>query len=180
MAERCAMIGAPELTKAVVGDIERGRKEYRYARGRQVTVEELTIFAEALSVPVMWLITPLDAGDSLTITPDRAKLSYQALPWIDGTAELPPADWLTVPAEEDIKSWQAARTELMLVRGWLLQIRTVWDLLNSDGDNAAAIRAAAETAKTYGDLLRASGMIPPPAPPAVVETIARGGSNGSQ
>ena len=50
LAEACAAIGSPQLTESVIANIESGRREDGRRR-RDVTVDELIAFANALDVP---------------------------------------------------------------------------------------------------------------------------------
>lgn len=60
LADRCAETGAPELTAAVVANIETGRRDRKTGqRRREVTVEELLALARALGVSPGWLLQPL-------------------------------------------------------------------------------------------------------------------------
>jgi ribosome-binding protein aMBF1 (putative translation factor) len=48
LAARCAELGHPELTRAVLENIESGRRDKDGRRRRYVTVEELRVLADAL------------------------------------------------------------------------------------------------------------------------------------
>jgi len=48
LAARCADLGHPELTRAVLENIESGRRDKDGRRRRYVTVEELRVLADAL------------------------------------------------------------------------------------------------------------------------------------
>lgn len=172
LAERCAALGAPQLTTAVVGDIERRSRNARYPRGRQVTVEELLVFAEALVVPPAWLIAPLGRGDVLAVGTGIEKEPAVALAWLTGDAEEPGAGWQEPVSDLDVTSWNRAHAELMLVQGYLQQLRTLWVLLRSRGDHGDAIAVAAGHARQLATLMTAQGIDPPAAPPAVAAAIA--------
>jgi transcriptional regulator with XRE-family HTH domain len=62
LANRCAEIGAADMTSAVLANIETGRRHPRTGiRRRQVTVEELLTLARALDVLPIDLLEPLRA-----------------------------------------------------------------------------------------------------------------------
>lgn len=172
LAGRCAALGATHLTRAVVGDIERRPRNARYPHGRQITVEELLIFAAALAVPPAWLIAPLGRGDVLAIGDGASKGPATALPWLTGDAETPAANWEPAAPGEDLDSWRQAHAELLLVQSYLQQLRTIWVLLNSRGDQASSMAVAARHARELATLLVAQGIEPPAAPPAVIEAMA--------
>lgn len=50
LAEACTRIGHPELTESVIANIESGRRDEHGRRRREVSVDELLAFAEALGV----------------------------------------------------------------------------------------------------------------------------------
>jgi transcriptional regulator with XRE-family HTH domain len=66
-AAACAELGAPEITAAVVANIETGRRGPDGARRRDVSVDELLIFAYVLAVPPASLLSAND-GESNAIT----------------------------------------------------------------------------------------------------------------
>jgi transcriptional regulator with XRE-family HTH domain len=66
LAEECASLGAPQLTEASLGNIERGPKDNR--KRRDVTVDELMILGYALGVPPLLLMIPLGENEPLQIT----------------------------------------------------------------------------------------------------------------
>ncbi len=57
LAERCARLGYPALTAPALANIETGRRDARGRRRRDVTVDELFVFAEAFGTPVDALLT---------------------------------------------------------------------------------------------------------------------------
>ena len=60
LAERCASIGAPQITVAALTNIETGRPDKDGKRRREVTVEELLALAHALSINPVDLMVPAD------------------------------------------------------------------------------------------------------------------------
>lgn len=61
LAQRCAETGAPEITTAVIANIETGRRDQDGRRRRDVTVDELVAFARALDMRPSELFA--DTGD---------------------------------------------------------------------------------------------------------------------
>jgi transcriptional regulator with XRE-family HTH domain len=61
LAQRCAELGAPELTDQVLFNIEAGRPDKEKRRRRYVTVEELLVLAQALTVSPADLLGGTDA-----------------------------------------------------------------------------------------------------------------------
>jgi transcriptional regulator with XRE-family HTH domain len=58
LAERCAEVGAPQLTASVIANIESGRRDKQGRRRRHVTVEELVALATALQTSPLVLLGP--------------------------------------------------------------------------------------------------------------------------
>jgi transcriptional regulator with XRE-family HTH domain len=102
LAAACAKTGHPQLTEAVIANIETGRRRPDGTRTRDVTVDELLAFAEALGIPagalLPPLVTPVEQGMALTFTSRREFWAAQRL--VDGfltqihefAEALPPAE----------------------------------------------------------------------------------------
>ena len=102
LAAACAKAGYPQLTEAVVANIETGRRRPDGTRTRNVAVDELLAFAEALGIPagalLPPLVTPVEQGMALTFTSRREFWAAQRL--VDGflaqihefAEALPPAE----------------------------------------------------------------------------------------
>jgi transcriptional regulator with XRE-family HTH domain len=56
LAEACAATGSPQLSESVIANIESGRRDEHGRRRKDVTVDEVVGFAEALNVPAMHLL----------------------------------------------------------------------------------------------------------------------------
>lgn len=108
LAERCAELGAPELTVQALYNLEGGRRDDGGRRRRDVTVDELLKLAYVLSVaPVHLLVPPVDGDEvvpyrfieGVTTTPGFARA------WIRGQtpigrvaardyfSEVPDSEW---------------------------------------------------------------------------------------
>ena len=85
LAEECAWLGAPQLTEASLGNIERGPGGKR--KRRDVTVDELMILGYALGVPPLLLMIPLGENEPLRIT-SKAEL-HPHLAWDVTTGAAP-------------------------------------------------------------------------------------------
>lgn len=88
LAERCAEIGAPEITSSVVTDLETGRRDKATGRRRRsITVDELLVLACALDVAPVHLLVPLEEG-KYWITPRRIDKAGIVRQWIRGREPL--------------------------------------------------------------------------------------------
>lgn len=89
LAQACAEAGAPELTAAVIANIESGRPAPRTGRRRrEVSIDELLALAYALAVPPVLLFVPLGDEDEVALTPTVTVHPHLALQWVQG--EEPP------------------------------------------------------------------------------------------
>ncbi|MDD4866183.1 MAG: hypothetical protein PHQ28_03355 [Mycobacterium sp.] len=57
LANRCAMVGGDRLTDNAIENIEHGRRDRAGKRRREVTLEELVIFARVLGFANPWDLT---------------------------------------------------------------------------------------------------------------------------
>lgn len=86
LADKCASIGAPQLTLAALTNIETGRPDVTGKRRRDITVDELLALAHALSVHPVDLMVPGDAvdGTPYAVTPQVTTTAAVARDWIGG------------------------------------------------------------------------------------------------
>lgn len=85
LAERCAEIGAAEITASVVNDLETGRRDKRTGRRRRnVSVDEVLALAYALDVAPVQLVVPLDGRTPLQVTSEIEAGSLDAFIWVTG------------------------------------------------------------------------------------------------
>src|SRR5829696_2982777 len=58
LAERCAELGAPQITASVIANIETGRRDSQGRRRRRMTVDEAVFFCSALETKFESLTNP--------------------------------------------------------------------------------------------------------------------------
>lgn len=98
LAAKCAEIGAPELSTAVIANIETGRRNKETGeRRRDITVEELLILANVLDTSPLTLLMP-EPGTDLAVTPELVIHAHQVVLWLSG--ERPAAGLPTVRFEK--------------------------------------------------------------------------------
>lgn len=119
LAQRCAEIGAPELTAQAIANIENGRRDATGRRRRHVTVDEVLALAIALDVAPVHLMVPLEEG-AYWVTPRGMTKIGLVRHWIRGTepfpsgdrrvffSEVPEQEWEPPPplSAEDIEAWR--------------------------------------------------------------------------
>jgi transcriptional regulator with XRE-family HTH domain len=90
LADKCAQVGAPNITAAALTNIETGRPDKEGNRRRDVTAEELLALAAALDMHPIDLLVPADADDSDPYAVTREVLTSvgTAREWISGFAFL--------------------------------------------------------------------------------------------
>lgn len=179
LAARCAAIGVPEITTAVIANIETGRRDKDGARRRDVTVDELLTLAYALEMPPVLLFLPVSGDEALQVTPELDMDAMTAVAWVTGDeADMARIfDGQEVPAsDEDRKRWARRRRETRPIE----LLRNIWlwiDLLNradrpeiTESINAyfdEYTKAAARLAFALMDL----GIATPNLPPQVLEAM---------
>jgi transcriptional regulator with XRE-family HTH domain len=90
LAQRCVAIGAPNLTTAVLMNIESGRKGRDKRRRRAVDVDELVALAHALNVSPLSLLLPEDGTAEYHINPQVTASAEKVCRWLIGLRPLPP------------------------------------------------------------------------------------------
>jgi transcriptional regulator with XRE-family HTH domain len=84
LAAACARAGQPRITAAVIANIETGRRNPDGTRRRQVSVDEMLLFAAVLKIPPADLLADPhaddgDGGSLIRIAPGRPLLSARQL-----------------------------------------------------------------------------------------------------
>ncbi len=77
LADRCAQLGLPALTRTVITKLENGRKE-------SVSTAELMVLARALGVPPVMLMFPFGEQRTVEITPGEFVGTVDAMYWVAG------------------------------------------------------------------------------------------------
>lgn len=83
LAEECQRLGAPRLTGASIGNIERTTHSQR--KRREVTVDEVFVLAYALGMPPLLLMIPLGENEPLQLT--TTATVHPHLAWDGATGE---------------------------------------------------------------------------------------------
>jgi transcriptional regulator with XRE-family HTH domain len=112
LAERCAELGMPELTRDVLVNIEQGRRH-------DVSVDQLWTLAAALNVPPSLLQIPLGATQRFAVTPKITIHPHLALEWNEGEGPLVNTNRTTRLhpwADEHTLPWNEAAAPLWFYR----------------------------------------------------------------
>jgi transcriptional regulator with XRE-family HTH domain len=143
LAEKCASVGAPQITAAALTNIETGRRDAAGKRRREVSVEELLALAVALGVFPVDLIVPGEAEEEepCSVTPEVTTSAGHARRWISGAA------WLADPetpldfaeAIRGMPQWRAQQ----MSRAWFTPERQrQWNKQALDWDREEQARQA--------------------------------------
>ena len=90
LAAECAELGAPEITPAVIANIETGRRGLDGIRRRDVSIDELLIFAYVLGVPPATLLSASDdEHENMAITSTLEAVTNDVVAWLQGKAGTP-------------------------------------------------------------------------------------------
>jgi transcriptional regulator with XRE-family HTH domain len=203
LADRCAEVGAPEITAAVIANIETGRRDADGRRRREVTIDETLALAYALEVPPVFLFVPLNGDERLHVTAKIEMDAPSAAAWVNGddTALRYLFNKVGPRTDEEKDSWAKWRrtaTPLALLRDlWFMTEMmtaretgqpTVHDLSNveradrliflaRDAERQADmdLEGYAERVAPLIDWLARLGFMPPHLPPSLVEKLREEG-----
>lgn len=90
LAEKCAELGAPQLSYSALANIERGATADAKRKPRDVSLDELAVLARALDVPPVMLLFPIGTGQRVEITPGFDITAWDAAQWFSGELFLAP------------------------------------------------------------------------------------------
>lgn len=150
LAEKCAQLGAPQLTPAALTNIETGRRTADGKRRREVSVEELLVLGRALLTPPILLVFPLGRGEAIEVIPGKGEApTWDALKWFTGEAPFP--QWedrdedgfvvAEVGEPGDLEAWEQGAAPVELYRSLERFVRE-WQIMRRQA--AAARRTAAD------------------------------------
>lgn len=77
LADRCAGLGMPSLSRVVITKLENGRRE-------AVSTAELQVIARALDVPALLLLFPVGLTDAVEVLPGVTADPWHAAQWFTG------------------------------------------------------------------------------------------------
>jgi len=77
LADKCAELGMPSLSRVVITRLENGRRE-------SVSTSELVVLAAALDVPPVLLLYPLGLDDTVELLPGKSAAPWDAIEWFRG------------------------------------------------------------------------------------------------
>ncbi len=182
LAERCKAIGAPEITVAVIANIETGRKDKAGRRRREVTVDELFALAYALQVSPVLLMVPLDGADQLAVTPEVDMDVLTAVGWVAGTDVFrdvfgpdtvgadPAAPVAAAQRRQDMRPLALLRE----ITAALLRAEVIRQMRAQPGsptDPATPIPEIGQEIALRSEWLESLGLTPPPVPEDLAELV---------
>ena len=105
VADRCAEVGMPSITRTVITKLENGRRE-------SVSTAELQVLAHALGIPAVLLLFPLGYAPAVEVLPGMDVDPWDAIRWfagdnsgdIDHPAD--PAGWSMLGFDDPILLWR--------------------------------------------------------------------------
>lgn len=118
LAQRCAELGAPQLTAAALSNIETGRRDGDGKRRREITIDELVVIARALDVAPALLMAPIGYEDTVEVLPGRTVAVLEAYEWLVGESNLEsegvPKDHTAIDTyrkyEKSVLDWMVAKS----------------------------------------------------------------------
>jgi transcriptional regulator with XRE-family HTH domain len=109
LAERCTRLGAPQISAAVLMNIESGRRDPEGRRRRDISVDEWAVIGYALGVSPLVLLLPGD-DEPFALTPQLATTARVVYDWLVGE-RMPPLPTGAQPAEPTVPDRIAAFNE---------------------------------------------------------------------
>jgi transcriptional regulator with XRE-family HTH domain len=199
LAERCAEVGVPEITAAVIANIETGRRDADGRRRRDVTIDEALALAYALEVPPVFLLIPLNGSERLHVTSKVEMDAPSAAAWVNGDdAALRHLFGEVAPRTEEERAswakWRQTATPLALLRDlWFIaELTYQQETGQRAGEGLSDVERAdrllflardvnrkadkdfegyAERIATLVDWLARLGFMPPQLPPSLVKAM---------
>ncbi|MFJ1667309.1 helix-turn-helix domain-containing protein [Streptomyces bottropensis] len=173
VAERCARVGAPQLTQAALTNIETGRPDKSGKRRRDVSVEELLVLARALETSPLLMMFPIGHQEEVEVLPGQSVDTWAGLRWFTGQSRFPTdtvdhpmvEDGTPVPGGRPIKLFE--KHHQLITRYHFLTLKTA----QAQQEGPEALRQLrAEFEAVEGDLrdvredMRTLGLAPPKLP----------------
>jgi transcriptional regulator with XRE-family HTH domain len=141
LAEECAKHGAPQLTTASLGNIERGQDANAKRGRREVTAEELLILAVVLRTPPVLLLCPIDRVIEMEVIPGDRLPPWLVAKWVSGLSAYPAV------SEEAEREWKRDTEHLYRLQAHDYAV----DLYLETRSHAQAYREAAKDASDRGE-----------------------------
>ncbi len=119
LAERCARLGAPQISASVLMNIESGRRDPDARRRRDISVDEWAVIGYALGVSPLVLLLPGD-DEPFALTPQLATTARIVYDWLVGERRppLPTGAHSTEPSVPDrIAAFNEFFRELQYIDG---------------------------------------------------------------
>jgi transcriptional regulator with XRE-family HTH domain len=177
LADRCAELGMPSISRTVITKLENGRRE-------AVSTAELQVLAFALGVPAVLLLFPLGYEQAVEVLPGRLVDPWDAIDWFMGNISDPadPQSGAQPYSVNPIHTWAEHDQNAGM-------IPVAWDDLvaaRRSGDEAAVARDAKylalliHMALNCRVSLEANGYTPPELHPRVAEVLDRVERGGAE
>jgi transcriptional regulator with XRE-family HTH domain len=180
LAERCAALGMPTLSRVVITKLENGRRE-------SISTAELQVLAAALGVPAIVLLSGLSTVEAVEVLPGASVEPYDAIRWFTGDASEPgsggPPEGSPVPLyalhHHLVAAWQHDQDVAARALDEVEQAKTPQERLAALG-SARLYREMAEGGelRTIRATMRQLGYVPPKLPPHVARALGEEAADG--
>lgn len=179
LADRCAELGLPSLSRIVITKLENGRRE-------AVSIAELLVLARALDTAPVLLAFPLGGQQETEVLPGQQLSTWDAVLWFSGQAllsETPHGLDVSWANDDDVVPLYHRHDQL--VSEWEDEGRHASERLTT-ADGAVIMTSADFQKETATDirlvrtLMRKNDLIPPPLPPELAHIDHQERSRGSR
>ncbi|OYN81698.1 helix-turn-helix domain-containing protein [Mycolicibacterium sphagni] len=139
VADRCAQLGLPSVTRPVIADLESGRRKW-------VSTAELIVLARALDTAPLALLYPDPAASEARMLPHLRTTATYALQWFSGLVDDP----TTNPVADDAVAYAQNLRRLQIAREiWELKRRELALEFGGPGETIKDRRTWADAVADY-------------------------------
>jgi transcriptional regulator with XRE-family HTH domain len=163
LAERCAALGFPSISRVVIAKLETGRRE-------AVSTAELKVLAAALAVPPVMLLFPLGQAEAVEALPGRVVHPWDGVRWLTG--EIPDLDGGRADGSSPVSLYSLHHH---LVSQWSQEQAAAAAAMKAAGETgtpeamhqAALEMESASYLPVIRNTMRVLGYLPPDLPPEI-------------
>lgn len=170
LADRCAGLGMPAISRVVITKLENGRRE-------TVSTAELQVLAEALGVAPALLLFPLGHAATVEVLPGREMDTWDACRWLLGGVRMFSSKG--IDPDSPIALWADHENLAAVLANNLKGAESSREAIGAEGydrmlaGNVNALRRLREQ-------MRGIGMTPPPLDPETAREVGEEADDGSR
>jgi len=175
LADRCAELGMPAVSRIVITKLENGRREV-------VSTAELQVLAMALDVPPVLLLFPLGHAAEVEILPGHEADPWDAILWFLGSGVIPAGPRARIGGDSPVALWSEHRR----CEGLIPMLEQYRREAVMPGDKTLLEAHESHLATTVmalrrvRDVMESEGLTPPVLAPETARILAEAAFDGSR